>query len=173
MAQSIALNIEAKKLTTPTNKLVTNFVGINQLKEQANKKEEVVENVDANNSYRNPFTIDDLRTNWRKFAYIAKEKNQDTLYNAMVAGDPTIGDNFKINYTLSNEVQLEFIKAHEMDIVGYLRKELKNYGVQLNLREESSEGSTKPFTSSEIYQALAKKNPILEVFRKTFNLDLE
>src|SRR5690554_1161594 len=110
----MTVNKEAKKLTSPTRKLNKSKLGINEIMTQATKKKEtVIEEEDTGKRPKDPFTIDELRMSWRKYAFKAKEDELGTLYTAMIGRDPEIGENFSIKHTVDNDVQLGFIKTHE------------------------------------------------------------
>ena len=170
---SLSLNTEAKKLSSPTRKNTKGFVGIKDALAtiQKGQIDESVEQFD--NQARKPFSIDELRMNWTKFAVIAKEKGLETLHNAMVASDPTLGENYAVNYTINNEIQLGFIKNNETDIVNYLRTELNNWGIHLNLKEEIVKGEVEAHTSQAKFEKMKERNPIIEELRKKFHLDLD
>jgi len=170
---SLSLNTEAKKLSSPTRKNTKGFVGIKDALAtiQKGQIDESLEQFD--NQARKPFSIDELRMNWTKFAFIAKEKGLETLHNAMVASDPTLGENYAVNYTINNEIQLGFIKNNETDIVNYLRTELNNWGIHLNLKEEIVKGEVEAHTSQAKFEKMKERNPIIEELRKKFHLDLD
>lgn len=110
--------------------------------------------------------------NWRKFAYISKDKKRDTLYNAMMAGDPSIGNNFEVIYIISNPVQFDFIDSHKIDLINFLRKELSNYSLSLSLRVETTK-EEQLFSSKDKYIDMAERNAHLKELRDRFGLDLE
>lgn len=109
---------------------------------------------------------------WRKFAFKAKENKIGTLYTAMIARDPVIGENHQIKHTVDNDVQLGFIKAHETELLAYLRKELNNYAIQLILKEEAITDE-RLFSSKDKFDDMAKRNPHLKTLRQKFNLDID
>jgi DNA polymerase-3 subunit gamma/tau len=167
------LNKEAKKLSSPTRKLNKSYLGINDLMAQANeKKETVVQEEDTGDRPKDSFSIDDLRMSWRKFAFKAKEDGIGTLYTAMIARDPVIGENFEVKHTVDNDVQLGFIKTHETNLVGYLRKELNNYSIQLTIKEETA-AEGKLFSSKDKFDDMAERNPHLKTLRQKFKLDID
>lgn len=168
----MTLNREAKKLSAPTKKLNQSYLGIKDLMAEANKKKATVKEESTENRPRDTFSIDDLRMAWRKFAFKAKEEGMGTLYTAMLGSDPEIGENLTINHKVDNDVQLGFIRAHETKLVGYLRKELNNWSIQLKLREETAE-SSKIFSSKDKFKDMADRNPHLKTLRKTFKLDID
>lgn len=111
--------------------------------------------------------------NWRKFAYKARENGIGTLYTAMTNRDPIQVEGYKFKHIVNNEVQLDFISSHLIDILSFLRKELNNYSIELEIVEEEHEGGGKPFTSEDKYLDMKKRNPHLESLRKTFKLDVD
>jgi hypothetical protein len=55
-----------------------------------------------------------------------------------------------------------------------LRKELKNYSVDITLRlNDHPEDEVKFLTGKDKFAALARKNPNLHTLKNTFNLDIE
>jgi len=140
---------------------------------QANKKKAVVV-VEENHENRptDPFTIDDLRMTWRKFAFKVKEEGMATLYTAMIGNDPEIGENFVIKHRVDNDVQMGFIKSHETKIVSQLRRELNNWSIQLKIIEETVE-SGKFFSSQDKFNDMAERNPHLTTLRQKFKLDID
>ncbi|PKR81085.1 hypothetical protein CW751_05745 [Brumimicrobium salinarum] len=170
---SITLNKEAKKLDAPTRKLNQSYLGINDLISEASKKKEKVQQKEEKGSRAtDPFSIDELRMSWRKFAFKAKEEGIGTLYTAMIAHDPVLTENFTVNHTVDNDVQLGFIKSHETNLVSYLRKELNNYAIQLTIKEEASE-SGKLYSSKAKFEDMAERNPHLKTLRQKFKLDID
>ena len=136
------------------------------------KKEEVVEE-NHDNRPTDSFSIDDLRMTWRKFAFKAKEEGMGTLYTAMIGNDPEIAENYLVKHRVDNDVQLGFIKTHETTLVGYLRKELNNWSINLKLTEETVEGGGKFFSSQDKFNDMAERNPHLTTLRQKFKLDID
>lgn len=168
------MNVEARTLTSPTRKLNKSYLGINDLLAQANaKKETVVQEESYENRPKDAFTIDDLRMSWRKFAFKAKEDELGTLYTAMIGRDPVIGENYEVKHTVDNDVQLGFIKTHETTLLGYLRKELNNWAIQLTLKEETLAEGGKLFSSKDKFDDMAERNPHLKTLRQRFKLDID
>ena len=90
----------------------------------------------------------------------------------MVGNDPVLKANFEIKYTVPNEIQLGFIKAHEIDLIKFLKKELNNSELKLTLTIEAIE-SVKPTTSKDKFNEMAKRNPDLNNLRQRFKLDFD
>ena len=134
-------------------------------------KEEKIESINRTGK-NEEFTEDQLRMNWRQFAFKARDENQKTLHAAMIDRDPVLKSGFEISYTVANNIQLEFIETHKIDLLGYLREKLKNDELKITLTVES-EASTAPTTSKDKFKEMAKQNPELNNLRKRFKLDFD
>ena len=60
------------------------------------------------------------------------------------------------------------------ELIDYLRKQLKNYQLQLRTKiTESKKSEETAYTNKEKYQKMVEKNPELEEFRKQLGFELE
>ncbi|MBU2916174.1 MULTISPECIES: hypothetical protein [Reichenbachiella] len=55
----------------------------------------------------------------------------------------------------------------------FLRKELKNSMIQVSYKFSENQEDRKPYTSTEIFAVMAKKNPSLLKLRDDLGLDTE
>lgn len=147
-------------------------MGINDLMTKANEKKEEVQEESHDNRSTDSFSIDDLRMTWRKFAFKVKEEGMGTLYTAMIGNDPEIGEHYLIKHKVENDVQMGFIKTHETALVGYLRKELNNWSIQLKIIEATAQGG-KLYSSQDKFKDMAERNPHLTTLRQKFKLDID
>lgn len=163
---------EAKKLSTPTGKIKSPLLGINDLLQASQAKEAQQSDIFQKTKAEDPFSIDELRMNWRKFAFKAKKDGMGTLYTAMTTRDPGVSEGHKISYTVENSVQLDFIESRKIELLDFLRTELNNGKLELEINVEAT-AKHGLFTSKEKYSDMAKRNPLLENLRNKFNLDLD
>ena len=171
---SLATQTEARKLSNPTGKLNTSFLGIKDLCEQGNAKTKAPEEESIKDKPREPFTLDQLRMNWRKFAFKMRDEGQDTLFSALTGRDPVLQEDHLIKHFVDNDVQLRFLKSNETKLLGYLRKELKNWLIKLEIEEGSEEnGAKKLYSGKEKYEDMAERNPHLKTLRQKFKLDID
>ena len=94
----------------------TNLLSI---KELTAKKVEYALEGGANHANRpkTPFSTDQLKMFWKKFAFKMKEDGNDTIYLAMVKREPKIIGEFHINHEVDNQVQIDYIQTHISDVV--------------------------------------------------------
>jgi len=57
-------------------------------------------------------------------------------------------------------------------LLQFLRKELKNYDIYLDIKVNEDMQKKFAYTPDEKYEKLKEKNPNIELLRKTFDLDL-
>ena len=108
---------------------------------------------------------------WNAFAEKLRSNNKITLYTIMTANPPTLeGTNVKVE--VENMVQMDELKLGKIDMLNYLRVELKNFALDIEGVMVEKTKERKPYTSQEKYQAMVAKNPLLEELRKTYDLGL-
>lgn len=108
---------------------------------------------------------------WNTLAEQLKAENRITLYTIMTANEPRLNGNI-IEVDVENMVQSDQLKEGKIDILNYLRVELKNFALDLTTHQLQQAVIRKAYTSQEKYQVMVEKNPSLETLRKTFNLGL-
>jgi hypothetical protein len=119
------------------------------------------------------FTAETARSSVRKYAHQVKEQGKDTFYHALIKRDPVVSDE-TITLLLDNSVQVEYIKPLLVEFSAFLKEELNNgfLDIQLQITEEE-EKATKPITGKDKYNALARKNQNIHTLRSRFDLDIE
>jgi DNA polymerase-3 subunit gamma/tau len=163
---------EPKVAAVPTGQLNTNNVSIKKLMEK--KEEEAAIHILNENLPKETYSFDQVKMLWRRFAFSSKEKGLETLYNAMIKRDPIPQEEHIYVMEVDNQIQIEYINQHLQELINFLRKELKNYSVDITLRlNDHPEDEVKFLTGKDKFAALARKNPNLHTLKNTFNLDIE
>jgi DNA polymerase-3 subunit gamma/tau len=116
-------------------------------------------------------TFNSFISKWNTLAEKLKAENRITLYTIMTANEPRLNGNI-IEIDVENMVQSEQLKEGKIDILNYLRVELKNFSLDITTHQLEKSVIRKAYTSQEKYQVMVQKNPSLETLRKTFNLGL-
>ena len=120
------------------------------------------------------FTSDALHAAWEKYANELKMKGKSNLGIALLSKRPVIAqDKTTIEFMINNKALEEAINEDKMTFLGFLRRELNNYNIQLNLQLTVNEEKTNLYTATDRYNRLVEKNPMIKKFRQTFDLDLE
>jgi DNA polymerase-3 subunit gamma/tau len=123
---------------------------------------------------QNSYSIDDLKMYWRRFAFEMKSKGKETFYNAMIKRDPKQKGINEFALHVDNQIQIDYIQPQLSELVDYIRSELKNYQIEINIElTNKPEEQLKFQTGKDKFAALARKNPNLHALKSTFNLDIE
>jgi len=141
---------------------------------QGDKASEKEEQSRDTNKPMEKFSLDDLKMNWRKYAFQAKENGLDTLFTALTMRDPVLEEDNLIRHYVDNDVQKTFLSTHETDLLGYLRRELKNWSIQLKVEEGSEEnGEKKLYSGQDKFKDMIERNPHLKTLQQKFKLDVD
>src|SRR5690606_25261786 len=122
---------------------------------------------------RQPFDHELLLQHWHALADKLKGENKINLFTLMTANAPQLQADFNIGVVIENPIQQDLLNASKIDMLNQLRTNLRNFAIDLVPIEVKGDSARKPYTAQEKYQAMAAKNPALDVLRKTFNLGLE
>lgn len=162
-----------KVMTAPSGQAKSSGLSI---KKMLQKTEEVNEEkgFDINNMPKNPYTIDDLKMAWRRFAFEMKEKRKETIYNALIKREPKQISDHEYVLVVDNQVQIDYIKPYAGELIGYIRAEVKNYLIDIKMEiTQNQEAEVKFQTGKDKFASLARKNPNLHTLKNKFNLDIE
>ncbi|HUH19147.1 DNA polymerase III subunit gamma/tau [Albibacterium sp.] len=120
-----------------------------------------------------PFEEQDFLLYWKNFAEQAKAENKINLYILMTANAPALQDDHQVAVIIENQLQQQLLIESKIDLLNYLRQKLKNFKIDLIPVLQKTDIIRKPVTDTEKYQAMLSKNPLLDQFRKEFNLGFE
>src|SRR5690554_3300065 len=120
-----------------------------------------------------PFQERDFLIHWKSFAEQVKIENKINLYTLMTANEPSLQENYQVAIIIENQLQQQLLIESKIDLLNYLRQKLKNFKLDLIPVLQKTDVVRKPVTDTEKYQAMLSKNPLLDQFRKEFNLGFE
>jgi len=126
-----------------------------------------------NNLLKTSFTQQALETTWDKYANDLKAKGRANLASALLSKRPVLTDESIIEFSVNNKALEESINEDKLNFLGFLRKELNNFSIQLNLVMTVAEDKTNLYTATDKYKHLAEKNPNINKLRQAFDLDIE
>lgn len=86
---------------------------------------------------------------------------------------PELTDGNQLLLKIENSIQEEDVRLIKPELVSWLRKELRNSGIELTSRLEKVESERIIFTDLEKMQMMMQKNPHLYELKQKFNLDFK
>jgi DNA polymerase III subunit gamma/tau len=95
------------------------------------------------------------------------------FYSILSTRKPILKENNLIELKLDNRAQELTMKERKIDLMDFLRNELRNNSIQMETVVAETVSQTKPYTQEEKYKAMLEKNPELKTLREALDLELE
>jgi DNA polymerase-3 subunit gamma/tau len=170
VVEETAVKIIIPKLSAGTNSsLIPN---LNDLEANYSKKEEIQAAYLIGES-KLEFSSDSMLKFWNAYAEKIKKEGKINIFTIMTANPPVLLDEFIIELLIENKIQEDLLSSEKVDLLNYLRVEMKNFSIDLQTRYMEQTQKKRLYTSSDKYQHMLEKNPNLEEFKRRFNLDLD
>ena len=116
----------------------------------------------------------ELENKWNNFADLRKKEGKMGLYTTMTKSKPFLKKDYLISFEIDSEVQKIELQTESQLLLDFLRSELQNAKIMLDLYISSSETpKLTQLTSRERFFQMAEKNPDLHNFKEIFDLDIE
>lgn len=119
-------------------------------------------------TFSEPFTLEQLTEKWTEF--LKQNSDRPNLISTL-SSVPELTEGNKLLLKIGNSVQEEEVRLIKPELVNWLRKELRNSGIEITTRLEKMEQERVHFNDSEKLQIMIQKNPELFELKKKFNLD--
>lgn len=120
---------------------------------------------------KEPFTETDMLLQWTNFAQKLSDKGQKIMATYMLINDPTL-EGTTIKLELPNEGSKVDFDANKNELLGYLRGKLHNHDIVIDVHVNEVTETKYAFTPLEKYEKLKSINPVMELLKKTFDLDV-
>jgi DNA polymerase-3 subunit gamma/tau len=167
--QHSTLNIQHKFKETPS---ISQFTG--KVKAAEKKAEAIVQDLAVRDDRpAGIFTQELLEAAWDNYSSQVKQGGKLNFYSTLTFRKPLLKENFLIEFTIENKVQEEALEQEKSGLLGFLRKELKNYELTLKTVINTVESERKPYTSGDKFKFMAEKNPVISRLKQQFDLELE
>lgn len=118
-----------------------------------------------------PFSEDELVKYWNLYA--GKIEKKVHLKNTMINCKPVLQPDYSFEVAVHNPGQQEELFNAAVDILPYLRSELKNSHIQMRVRIIVANEKHLAYTASEKYEHLLQINPALAHLREEFDLRID
>ncbi len=160
---------EIKPAAKPVAK---NILGGFSLKNPLNQQEEkTAQTFQEQMQIVTPFSEQDLHVAWKKYANTLREKLH--LKNTMLNILPTLADNYNIRIEVYNPEQEQKLKEEATSLVEYLRRELKNTSIRMDVSITGENVKKLVYTDKEKFELMSAKNASLNKLVQEFLLRLD
>jgi len=117
--------------------------------------------------FSEPFTSEQLAAKWNE--YLEMISDRPNLVSTLAAV-PEMMEGNKLLLRIGNSAQEEDVRQIKPELMSFLRKELRNSGIELNTSIEKVESERTHLSDQEKLQILIQKNPELIELAQKFNL---
>jgi DNA polymerase-3 subunit gamma/tau len=168
-------NTEKYITTTPSIKSLIKDkpVPYEQQSNSETSTDEVAEDRELSQIRENLFTFNQLIQSFNHFLETIKSV-KPRLYSTLNTQQPNLLGSHTVEITLSNEAMLnDFDKNLSHDMTHFLREELQNDNIVIEVLITKQKENNKLYTAEEKFKHLATKNPALNELKKKLDLDFE
>lgn len=121
---------------------------------------------------REVFSYDRLLEVWSNYVQILKAADKINLFTILNNFAPVLLKPELIEISVESKTQEHLIQQESVELLNYLRNELKNFGVLVTYKQVERKLENRLYGNREKYDYLVNKNPKLDELRRRFNLDI-
>jgi DNA polymerase-3 subunit gamma/tau len=140
-------------------------------KKQELKKERVAKQPNEKDLPKEAFSEKDMIATWDQFTSQVEKEGKYNLLSHLTMGVPKL-EGTLIHLEFPNDTIKVEVEREKYELLGFLRKELNNYDIDLSIEVNETIAKRYAYTTREKYEKLLEKNPMLNKLREDFDLDL-
>jgi DNA polymerase-3 subunit gamma/tau len=149
----------------------SNIISIKNLSQENALKESNTAEPETNYG-SNEFTDEQFIEAWMKFADGIKDR-QPNFYVSLTLRMPSLDEPEKALLMADNKVQLDEINARKGEILSFLRRELNNRMIELEVMLNENHEEKKFLSQEEKLQQMAERNPAIGKLRNQLDLEID
>jgi len=142
---------------------------ISKKKEHQLRQIEVI--IDEEDLPKDDFTEEAFINAWNTYSKTLRKKGKRNLASILKIDTPKIKDT-TIHLEFPNNTNKVELERTQADLLGYIRKQLNNFDIKLSITVNEELEKQYVYSAKEKFEKLNKKNPALDLLRKTFDLDI-
>lgn len=109
---------------------------------------------------------------WNDYAQARKAEGKNSLHATLTAREPQITGARSISFIIVNDVQEQYMREEKPTLLGHLRRELDQPGMDLTVEKAVITDLRPRYTLRDRYMIMAERNPALLTLRDELDLDL-
>ena len=135
--------------------------------EQQQKPTEVVKDLP-----KEVFTEEQLLDFWNTYQKMKFKKGDQNIASLLKISKPALVDNTTVHFNVPSDLNKVELEREFTAFVPYLRSSLKNYDITVKVIVDELTEKNFIYTPEEKYKRLKEINPVLDLLKKEFDLDL-
>ncbi len=162
--QKVQLNIATKRVSA---------LSLSSLKaKKAHEQSRKDKTVDESNLPKDAFTEEAMQAYWAEFVDKIDAEGQKILASNLHADVPKLKNPTTIWIEMPNGSMKKEIEREQYHLMEFLKKKLNNHFITLHITVNEATAKKFAFTPEEKYEKLREKNPVIDLLRREFDLDL-
>ena len=117
------------------------------------------------------FSEDEMIAVRNKYAKEVEKQGKYNLLSHLTMGTPKLKDNTILLEFPNNTIKVEVERA-KYELLSFLKESLQNFEIDLEIIVNEAEVKKYAYTPIEKYEKLKEKNPMIDLLRNEFDLDL-
>ena len=118
----------------------------------------------------NPFTVEDLEYAWKRFAEKITDRHMIGLIQSSI---PRLVSDYVFEVTVFNGLQEKEYRNVQPDLVAFIRKELKNSNLQMNIRLIQETEAQRSISPEDRYKQMLEQNPAIDILRSGLQMEID
>jgi len=118
------------------------------------------------------FSEDEMKRHWADFVKKLDDKGKKILASNLNADIPKLKKENVIWIELPNSTMKKEVEREQSLMLDYLKEQLNNFAITLQITVNEETSKKFAFTPEEKYEKLREKNPVIDLLRQEFDLDL-
>ena len=140
--------------------------------EEPEEKEQEI-SIAPNSIHTETVATESLKAAWKEYAELIKNKGKYSFYACLTAREPEIKNGKEIHFILENKVQEENLLEEKLEMMDYLREQLKNSELDLYYTISEEEAKSQYLGPKEQLKKMSEKNPNIKDLVSQLDLELE
>ena len=120
---------------------------------------------------KEPFTEDAFHEAWNAYIALVTKRGEKILASTLETDVPKLVDT-TINLTFPNETMKVELERAQHGLMEFLRKQLNNFDISLQINVNEKQTKKYVFDSKDKYKRLREINPVIDLLRQEFDLDI-
>ena len=113
-----------------------------------------------------------MQGHWADFVQKIDNDGRKILASNLHSDIPILVDKTTLSIQLPNDTMKKEVEREQYDLIEYLKLKLNNHFISLKITVNEEAAKKFAFTPEEKYEKLREKNPVIDLLRKEFDLDL-
>lgn len=162
--------------TSPSNKkVISNFKPITNIPTSSTPSQKPIEKPilePLQNLGTTPFSTEQALQHWKNYVKAIDPTVHSSLHIALNRNISSQGSLLTLG--VDNQYQIELVNKNKEPLLRYLKKQLNNGDLILQIKVKPGDTSPPPrtFTGNDRYKSLVEKNPLLDQFRQELGLEI-